>query len=103
MTPRVNGCNLVPSTIFVHVIRVINFVKIIIINELTELRKCGKNAQCRRNKDTQKFACSCDDGFMGDGVLCQDINECLEDMAHGAPVCHVKLSEPKNVEKEIQY
>ena len=40
---------------------------------------------------------------MGDGVLCQDINECLEDMAHGAQVCHVKLSEPKNVEKEIQY
>eukprot|EP00494_Astrolonche_serrata_P015468 UN15619 len=37
---------------------------------------CDENAVCTNT--VGKFSCTCDDGFRGDGTLCHDINECIE-------------------------
>jgi len=41
------------------------------------LNKCSSNSLCHNKPGS--FECVCLDGFDGDGLKCDDINECLED------------------------
>ena len=47
--------------------------------------QCHSNATCRNLKTN--FLCTCKEGYWGNGLLCQDINECLREGAFDGPNC----------------
>ncbi|CAH1793372.1 unnamed protein product, partial [Owenia fusiformis] len=47
------------------------------------LRACGANADCTNTPGS--FECTCQEGFVGDGFKCDDIDECFEN-SHN---CHI--------------
>ncbi|XP_033120224.1 uncharacterized protein LOC117119508 isoform X1 [Anneissia japonica] len=44
---------------------------------LYKLDNCAEDAIC--SNTIGSFDCTCNSGYSGDGVMCQDINECMED------------------------
>ncbi|XP_033112381.1 fibrillin-1-like [Anneissia japonica] len=47
------------------------------INECVsvEMNICSSNAEC--NYTAGSYTCTCNDGYVGDGLICEDINECF--------------------------
>lgn len=55
--------------------------KLLDINECdTGAHNCNINAECTDlpNDSPNGFSCACKDGFRGNGLTCEDINECTE-------------------------
>ena len=48
-----------------------------------ELQECSKNATCSEDGDPHE--CSCNTGFSGDGLVCDNINEC-DDGSHNCSI-----------------
>ncbi len=46
---------------------------------------CHPNATCHNLK--AEYACSCNEGFRGDGKVCQDINECAHEGGNDGHHC----------------
>ena len=46
---------------------------------MTETDDCDANAACINNDGS--YECECNVGFSGDGLTCDDINECLDGTA----------------------
>ena len=44
------------------------------INECKSANPCDDNASCSNNVGS--YVCQCNNGFVGDGKTCSDINEC---------------------------
>ncbi|XP_033112384.1 fibrillin-2-like [Anneissia japonica] len=47
------------------------------INECVsaEMNNCSSNAEC--NNTAGSYTCTCNDGYVGDGLICEDVNECF--------------------------
>ena len=51
-----------------------------------DLNDCNVNAECT-DTDTS-YTCTCKAGFIGDGITCDDIDECASD----PNLCHINAS-----------
>ncbi|XP_033122638.1 uncharacterized protein LOC117121521, partial [Anneissia japonica] len=55
------------------------------INECLQENDCSENALCTNVLGS--YNCTCLNGFSGDGIDCQDINECIESPCHNLATC----------------